>query len=139
MTAIKLYRVITVSTPHGTFQKGTANAFTHLVVRRSDVASAFYAKFKAGDEKAIKAAKAGKELAFVRDRGLLVSWHTSEKSALLAAASPALHDPLAEALGVYPIEKATKPTRSARTKPATATAAGEQDTQPANPPSEPKE
>jgi hypothetical protein len=100
---VKFFRTLKAVTPQGEFTRGTATPYSHAVVRHSPRAQGLYQKVQAGDADGINSAKSGAQARWVKDRGFVVSWHTTEKSALSAAASTYGYDPDTTVLGIYPV------------------------------------
>lgn len=86
-------KTLSATTPEGEFTRKTAIAYTHIVVRSCQRAFATLIGTKP---------TYGVHARWYKDRGFVVTWHSSEKAAIKASAQPyAWAESIV--LGVYPV------------------------------------
>jgi hypothetical protein len=92
-------KTIKVITPVGEFTRSTKSDYTHVVVRKSDSAKSVYDKFLSSSDKS----RSGVDARWIKDRGFVVTYHTSLRSAANAAQQKYPYDPAAEVIGIYEV------------------------------------
>jgi hypothetical protein len=92
-------KTIKVTTPVGEFTRSTKSDYTHVVVRKSDRAQSVYDKFVTTGEKS----GSGVDARWVKDRGFVVTYHTSLRSAANAAKQKYFYDSKSQVIGIYEV------------------------------------
>jgi len=92
-------KTIKVTTPVGEFTRSTKSDYTHVVVRKSDRAKSVYDKFSSSGEKSCL----GVDARWIKDRGFVVTYHTSLRSAANAAKQKYFYDSKSEVIGIYEV------------------------------------
>ena len=92
-------KTIKVTTPVGEFTRSTKSDYTHVVVRKSDRAKSVYDKFSSSGEKS----GCGTDARWIKDRGFVVTYHTSLRSADNAARQKYFYDSKSEVVGIYEV------------------------------------
>jgi hypothetical protein len=88
-------KVLTVNTPHGSFNRATNTPYTHIVVYSSPRADRAFQNAKGGE--------CGVDARWIKDRGFGVTWHSSLKSAMAAERSGYKWDANSKSLGIFPV------------------------------------
>jgi hypothetical protein len=92
-------KTIKVTTPVGEFTRKTSTDCTHAVVRRSENARAAYERFLSTG----KRSPLSTDNRWIKDRGFVVSYHSSERAARAAAQQTYQWDKNAEVIGIYEV------------------------------------
>lgn len=94
-------KTLKITSPVGTFTRKTATNYTHAVVWNSPRAADTLARSEAGEDLSY-----GVNARWIKDRGYATTWHSSERTARAAAASPYKWDCKATPVGVFQVEAA---------------------------------
>ena len=92
-------KTIKAITPVGEFTRSTKSDYTHVVVRKSDRAKSVYDKFVSTGEKSCS----GNDARWIKDRGFVVTYHNSLRSAANAAKQKYFYDYKSEVIGIYEV------------------------------------
>lgn len=91
-------KTIVAVTPVGLFARTTKSDYTHVVVRESERAKAVYDNFLSTGKKSF-----GVNNRWIKDRGFVVTYHNSLRSAENAAKQKYFYDYSSKVIGIYEV------------------------------------